>query len=144
MVALVGVVILFTVWSEGYNYLAPIVWLGQPFLIWVGIGLLLASLALILSAQIHMGNSWRIGIDREVKTQLVSEGIFGWSRNPIFLGMRLSLLGFFLVLPNAATLAILVLGDALMQIQVRLEEEYLFGLHNEDYRSYQKRVRRWL
>ncbi len=54
------------------------------------------------------------------------------------------LLGLLLVLPNAVTLATCVLGMALIQIQVRLEEEHLIQLHGEAYRAYQQRVRRWL
>ena len=61
-----------------------------------------------------------------------------------FLGMRLNLLGLFLVLPNAVTLVILVLGDVLIQIQVRLEEAYLSQVHGEQYQSYCQQVRRWL
>ncbi|UQN08066.1 isoprenylcysteine carboxylmethyltransferase family protein [Deinococcus sp. QL22] len=66
------------------------------------------------------------------------------SRNPIFLGMRLNLLGLFLVLPLAVTLTILVAGKLLMQIQVRLEEAYLSGAHGQAYKQYQQQVRRWL
>ena len=66
------------------------------------------------------------------------------SRNPIFLGMRATLLGFFLALPNAVTLAIVVLGEALIQIQVRLEEEFLGAKHGARYAEYQRRTRRWL
>jgi len=91
-----------------------------------------------------MGNSWRIGIDAGDKTQLVQHGVFRWSRNPIFLGMRVTLFGFFLILPNVMTFATLVLGEALMQIQVRLEEEYLRRTHGEEYRKYCQQTRRWL
>ena len=122
-----AVVTLFSVWSEGYQYLLPIVWLEKPFLKLAGIGFLLISLIWILIAQSQMGNSWRIGIDKESRTKLVSGGIFQISRNPIFLGMRLSLIGFFLALPNAAMFTILVLGDVLMQIQVRLKKSFYPG-----------------
>jgi protein-S-isoprenylcysteine O-methyltransferase Ste14 len=91
-----------------------------------------------------MGASWRIGIDRSRRTELVQAGVFGVSRNPIFLGMRVTLLGLFLVLPNALSLAVLVLGEALVQIQVRLEETHLASLHPEDCAAYRVRVRRWL
>jgi len=74
----------------------------------------------------------------------VQQGVFALSRNPIFLGMQFMLLGLLLVLPNAVTLATCVLGMALIQIQVRLEEEHLIQLHGEAYRAYQQRVRRWL
>jgi protein-S-isoprenylcysteine O-methyltransferase Ste14 len=54
------------------------------------------------------------------------------------------LLALFLVLPNAIMLAIWVAGEILIQIQVRLEEEYLIRIHGDTYRSYQSQVRRWM
>ena len=66
------------------------------------------------------------------------------SRNPIFLAMRVNLLGLVLVFPAATTLAILVAGEILMQVQVRLEEEHLRGAHGLTYDDYARRVRRWL
>jgi len=144
MVVSAGVVWLHSLSSELYNYLTPIVWLQHPTLVTLGVVLLLVSFLWILLAQKRMGDSWRIGIDHEVKTPLVREGVFKLSRNPIFLGMRLNLLGLFLILPNAVTLAMLVLGDALMQIQVRLEEEHLSRMHGQEYEHYRRQTRRWL
>lgn len=144
LVAITSVIILYSLSSEAYQYLTPVRWREQSVLVLIGSGLLLASLVWTLIAQAQMGNSWRIGIDAGAKTQLVTHGVFGISRNPIFLGMRLTLLGFFLILPNAVTLTTLVLDNALMQIQVRLEEEYLSGIHGGDYRRYCQQTRRWL
>jgi len=140
----VVVVILYTSLSEGYKFLVPIVWLNHPILIWIGIALLVISLVWILIAQKDMGRSWRIGVDAYIKTDLIQGGLFSVSRNPIFLGMRLMLIGFFLVLPNAITFAIWVLGDVLMQIQVRLEEAHLREFQGDLYNAYASRVRRWL
>lgn len=127
-----------------YPYLAPIQWLEHPLLAGMGLALLAFALCWVLVAQAQMGESWRIGIDEAVKTPLVENGLFGVSRNPIFLGMRILLVGLFLSIPNAATLAIWLVGDTLMQIQVRLEEAYLRQLHGAVYTNYCKRVRRWL
>jgi protein-S-isoprenylcysteine O-methyltransferase Ste14 len=74
----------------------------------------------------------------------VRRGVFGLSRNPILLGMMLTLLGLFLVLPNAVTLLVLGLGVVLIQIQVRLEEEFLSNTHGAEYAQYRRGVRRWL
>ncbi len=127
-----------------YPYLVPVEWLEQPILAFLGLGLLTISLTWILIAQAHMGNSWRIGIDETARTSLVENGLFRVSRNPIFLGMRAMLLGLFIVIPNAATLAILAVGEVLMQIQVRLEEAYLRQSHGSQYADYCHRVHRWL
>ncbi len=144
LIAVVAIVILHAVSSQAYQYLTPILWLERQALQLAGLFLLAASFIWTLFAQAQMGNSWRIGIDTNTKTALITHGIFGISRNPIFLGMRVTLFGFFLILPNAVTLTTLVLGEALMQIQVRLEEEYLRRTHGEDYRKYCQRTRRWL
>jgi protein-S-isoprenylcysteine O-methyltransferase Ste14 len=143
-VATVLVVILFAAFPLAYSYLTPIPWLKNSLVQLIGLLLLGLSLIWIIVAQVQMGNAWRIGIDTKVRTNLVQAGLFRLSRNPIFLGMRVNLLGFFLVLPNAITLAIWVLGEVLMQIQVRLEEAYLAQVHGESYRDYCHRTRRWL
>lgn len=127
-----------------YQYLTPITWLERRWLRAAGVVLLLVSLAWTVVAQAQMGESWRIGIDEEHRTPLVREGVFGVSRNPIFLGMMLTLLGLFLVIPNAVTLLVLVLGVVLIQIQVRLEEEFLSRAHGEACAEYRRDVRRWL
>jgi len=105
--------------------------------------LLLMSLIWTVVAQAQMGESWRIGIDEQNRTSLVQRGVFGFSRNPIFLGMMLTLLGLFLIIPNALTLLTFVMGVVLIQIQVRLEEKFLAETHGDQYAQYRKRVRRW-
>ena len=91
-----------------------------------------------------MGAAWRIGIDQEQTSQLVTHGIFRYSRNPIFLAIRICFFGLFLVLPTAFTLLLWVLGDVMMQIQVQLEEAYLTKTFGEAYLAYTKTARRWL
>jgi protein-S-isoprenylcysteine O-methyltransferase Ste14 len=58
--------------------------------------------------------------------------------------MMVTLFGLFLVIPNAVTLLIFVLIVVLINIQVRLEEEYLKSSHGEDYVRYQRTVARWI
>jgi protein-S-isoprenylcysteine O-methyltransferase Ste14 len=144
MAGLALVILVFAFAPDIYKFLLPIVWLENEIVQIIGIGLLLLSLGWIVLAQIQMGNSWRIGIDEEKKTALVRAGLFRFSRNPIFLGMMISLIGFFLTMPNAATLLFLVIGFVLIQIQVRLEEEFLSRLHGKEYTEYCLLVRRWL
>lgn len=142
--ACLGVLIAYALWPAGYGYLAPVEWLERPALIYAGLGLLVVSLVWTVAAQASLGKSWRIGIDAVNETELIRAGLYRISRNPIFLGMRATLLGFFLVLPNAVTLTVVVLAEALIQIQVRLEEEFLAAKHGPRYAEYQRSTRRWL
>lgn len=129
---------------QAEQWLVPIAWLSHTILAVAGVILLLAALVWVLVAQAQMGAAWSIGIDSQVKTELVQRGLFAVSRNPIFLGMLVMLVGLLLVLPTAVTLAIAGLGVALIHIQVRLEEEHLARTHGLAYTAYSRKVRRWL
>lgn len=118
--------------------------LERPEVRLAGWALLAVSFTVIIVAQAQMGRSWRIGIDTSDRPRLVTQGLFSRSRNPIFLSMRLNLMGLFLVAPNAVTLAALAAGEVLMQVQVRLEEAFLSGALGADYAAYRARTRRWL
>ncbi len=142
--AVILIVSAYALLPKSYAYLVPIDYLGNATLNFIGQILLVIAVIWVLIAQVHMQKSWRIGIDEDVKTELIQTGLFKLSRNPIFLGMRMMLLGLFLVLPTAATLITLLCGDLLVQIQVRLEEEFLTRTHGQEYRAYQKQVRRWI
>ena len=70
-------------------------WVGAPrFLIVLpaavrlaGLALMVLGVVLTLVAQVEMGSSWRVGVDSTETTELVTTGLFGWVRNPIFTGM---------------------------------------------------------
>ncbi|MFN2501304.1 MAG: isoprenylcysteine carboxylmethyltransferase family protein [Pyrinomonadaceae bacterium] len=144
MVAMAATMLINALWPGLYEYLAPVRWLEHDYVRAAAVTILIGSLVFIVVAQVHMSDSWRIGIDTNEKTPLVRRGLFGFSRNPIFVGMRLTLFGFFLALPNAVTLATFLTADALIQVQVRLEEEFLSSSHGEDYAAYCRGVRRWI
>ena len=91
-----------------------------------------------------MANSWRIGIDENNKTELVTKGFFSVSRNPIFLGIMIANIGLFLVLPNAFTLLIISLSTVSINTQIRLEEAFLEKEHGKEYSNYKPKVRRWI
>lgn|SRR5215213_4333045 len=142
--AIVAVVIIYAFVPNAYQYLIPIHWFERTWIKLIGIVLLIVSLVWTILAQAQMGDSWRIGIDTEHRTTLIQRGVFRLSRNPIFVGMILTLFGLFLVIPNVGTLITLLIGIILIGIQVRLEEEYLIRTHGDKYIEYCRNVRRWV
>lgn len=127
-----------------YEYVLPIWYIESQALQVLGLVLLHISLAWIIYAQFEMGKSWRIGIDTENEAKLVTNEIFSISRNPIFLGMISSILAIFLIIPNIITFSVLLPSYFIIQVQVRMEEEFLINQHGEVYKSYKQKVRRWL
>lgn len=111
----------------------------------VGTILGLTGFILTLTAQVAMGESWRIGIDERERTTLVRTGPFAVVRNPIFAAMIPATVGLVLMVPNVvATLALVALTVAL-ELQTRVvEEPYLLRVHGDDYARYASEVGRFV
>ena len=138
------VVFIYAFKNEWYQYLLPFWYLEHDYLKYIGWGLLVLSLILVWVAQSQMANSWRIGIDENNKTELVTNGLFSISRNPIFLGIMIANVGLLLIIPNAFTLLIVSLSAISINTQIRLEEDFLEKSHGTAYTGYCTNVRRWL
>jgi len=111
----------------------------------LGVALAAAALPLVVAAQRQMGASWRVGVDPEERTELVTAGVFGVVRNPIYSGMVLMALGIALMVPNAVSFA--AAGDFLLavELQVRMiEEPYLRRVHGSSYENYVAQSGRFL
>ncbi len=130
--------------SPYYAFSVPFHSLETVILQYFGAIFAVLSLVLTIVAQTQMHNSWRMGIDQKHLTPLITTGIFRYSRNPIFMGMILSLVSFFFLMPNLILLIIVVLSFFTIMIQVGLEERFLEKVHGEAYRKYCREVSRWL
>lgn len=125
-------------------HLGPLFWLVSPIGSACGLALMIAGSILVVAAQVNMGASWRVGIDRGNRTDLVTTGLHGLSRNPIYLGMFAAIFGIFLIAPNAVTLSLLAVAAVAISAQVRLEEDHLGRLHGPVYAAYREKTRRWI
>lgn len=78
-------------------------------------------------------------------TTFVIQGPFRWTRNPMYLGMVLILLGTAILLGTlSAFLAPVAFFMAINQVFIPYEEEDMEATFGEDYLNYKKRVRRWI
>jgi protein-S-isoprenylcysteine O-methyltransferase Ste14 len=78
-------------------------------------------------------------------TTLVESGPYRFTRNPIYLGMLLSLIGLAIAFNNLWLLTMLVpFAFVLRYGVVAREEVYLERKFGDVYRGYRSRVRRWL
>jgi protein-S-isoprenylcysteine O-methyltransferase Ste14 len=81
----------------------------------------------------------------EQASALVVGGIYRWTRNPMYLGMLLLLVGWAFILSSWAALAILPLFVIyLNRFQIGPEERALRARFGAEFDHYRERVRRWL
>jgi protein-S-isoprenylcysteine O-methyltransferase Ste14 len=109
-----------------------------------GAVLLFAGLILLVTAQLHLGASWRIGIEAGARPGLVTDRLYAFSRNPIFLGMLVLVAGYAMMLPTVLSLVVLVALYLGIRQQVAAEEAYLVATYGEAYRAYAARVGRFV
>ena len=81
----------------------------------------------------------------EKSASLVTDGIYRYTRNPMYLGMLLVLLGWAFYLSNFAAFLFLPIFIIYMShFQIQPEERFMRHKFNDEYRAYVIKVRRWL
>src|SRR5918996_1010764 len=96
------------------------------------IGIVLAAVGglAVFAAQLGMGESWRVGVSDEERTDLVTGGWFSLVRNPIYTSMIVGWLGLALLVPTWLGFAAAVMVALGLELQVRfVEEPYLMRSH---------------
>jgi protein-S-isoprenylcysteine O-methyltransferase Ste14 len=111
---------------------------------WVGVGLCLVGVLIVVLSLVSFGQSFRIGIDVDQPGRLVTTGIFAVSRNPIYVGFFVFLVGQLLVFPNWVPLIYLVAATGLFHRQVLREEEFMRQRYGHEYAEYRSHVRRYV
>jgi protein-S-isoprenylcysteine O-methyltransferase Ste14 len=111
----------------------------------IGIVLALAGGLAVFGAQLGMGESWRIGVSDDQRTDLVTGGWFSFCRNPIYTAMIVGWTGFALLVPTWLSIAAVPVIATGLELQVRaVEEPFLLRTHGDAYRAYASRVGRFV
>ena len=121
-------------WTEG-----TAVVLGMIGVFIAGVGAMVA-----FAAQMSMRTSWRVGVVTGATGDLVSGGLYRFSRNPTFVGQAALLAGVALAIPAVPTILapLLFLGSA--SLQIRSEEAVLRQSLGAEYERYAASVPRWI
>ena len=99
--------------------------------------------AIFLLSVLCMKDSWRAGIPDKEKTELVTTGIYRFSRNPAFLGFDLMYVGVLLLYGNLLTLSFSVFAIVMLHLQILQEERYLMNTFGAPYQEYCRHVSRY-
>ena len=106
--------------------------------------LLFGGVVFLVTSQLSLGASWRIGIEEGARPGLVTDGIYAFCRNPIYLAMLITIAGYAVLIPTRLSLVMLVGAFIGIRRQVFAEEAYLVRTYGDAFRAYASRVGRFL
>ncbi len=110
----------------------------------IGAVLIPTGLFIFAWAQVSFGDSWRVGIDNDNPGELITKGIFAFSRNPIFVSIDLYMIGAFLINGTMIFLFTGVLIILNLHYQITHEEKFLAKNYGQMYQDYCSAVGRYI
>lgn len=124
--------------------IAPLEFAAQPWL--ASVFLLLGAAVVFLGVlAVKMAKTTVNPMQPDKASALVVTGIYRFTRNPIYLGMTLLLLGIALWFASSlGVLFALLFVGYLNRFQIIPEERFLQASFGDTYSDYRQRVRRWL
>lgn len=150
----VGFVKFVEITMKVFTYLVPAVeivsiilntsFFAEPVRI-VGVLVAVVGVAVFIISVLTMRDSWRAGVSKTDKTELVTKGIYKISRNPAFLGFDLMYLGILLMFFNLVLYIVSLFAMLIFHLQiVNVEEEFLLEAFGDEYLRYKKKVCRYI
>jgi len=128
--------------SQGWGLrLSPVAVRGP--LARAALGLWLVGFSLLFAGRFGLADSFRIGSAKEA-TRLRVNGLFRFSRNPMYVGVYSTLLAAVLYTLNPVLLLVAAFVVVVHHRIVLAEEQHLRGVLGKDYADYCGRVRRYL
>jgi protein-S-isoprenylcysteine O-methyltransferase Ste14 len=135
-------------------FFVPLIWVATPLLAFADyplhpIPLVIGALCLVLGlwlfyrSHADLGTNWSISLEVREKHQLITNGVYGWVRHPMYLALLLYSVGQALVVPNwLAGPSYGVAMVLLFALRVGPEERMLLEEFGNDYEAYRATTRR--
>jgi protein-S-isoprenylcysteine O-methyltransferase Ste14 len=115
----------------------------RPALAWLGTLVFVASLLLFFLVHKQLGENWSVTLEIRRRHTLVTTGLYGWVRHPMYSAFWMWAVAQALLLPNwIAGPAGLVGFGTLFFFRVRREERMMIETFGDEYRAYMARTKR--
>jgi protein-S-isoprenylcysteine O-methyltransferase Ste14 len=111
---------------------------------WAAAAAGLVCLGLSIHCWRRMGRNWRMAVAPDQNTELVTTGLYGLVRHPIYALSIALMLCTLVVVPTTPVLAMALVHISLMLAKARNEERFLASRHGDVYRRYMQRTGRFM
>ena len=121
-----------------YQYVKPPFAFAGIIIVFAGIGLSAISAGMFVRVNTGL-------IPFEEATALVTDGVFGFTRNPMYLGMFLMVFGAAFLMGSVGALIPLLVFMLIIRFNfVAGEERFMEATFGQQYLDYKSKVRRWI
>ncbi len=126
-----------------YKFMGVILFLRSPVISYVGLCIFGISIVTGYFFSGQLKQSWRIGVHKNQKIELIQNGVYAYIRNPYFLSYYAMFFGLFLVRPSFVMTVLVIVTIAVYHRMVLKEESYLLTTHGNKYEEYKNRTGRY-
>jgi len=127
------------------TYLPVYEWLAAPWSYIAAAVLWIAALTLTGAAARNLARHDTSLYPNGESTTLVTDGLYSYTRNPMYLGMALLVLGAAVFFGSVGALVgVIAFCLAIQKLFIIPEEERMHRWFGDDYLAYRKQVRRWV
>ena len=122
-------------WLDFANYSLP-AWAG-----WLGVALIAGALFVFWRAHADLGLNWSPSLEIREKHELITKGIYGMIRHPMYASQWLWVIAQPLLLQNwIAGIVNLLIFIPFYLLRVQAEEQMMINKFGDQYRDYMKRT----
>ena len=129
----------------GIDWLIPVRLLSLETQLVVGLPIIVLALVLVLMSAWELHRAGTSPLHERPTTKVISRGLYGMSRNPIYVAMTLGSVGVAIVGDRVWILAATAIAVFVIDSMVIAREEvFLTAKFGDQYLAYKARVRRWI
>jgi protein-S-isoprenylcysteine O-methyltransferase Ste14 len=129
----------------GLHFILPIKRIIPAPWSYLGAGLIVLGIAMAASGSVLFKRAGTPVIPFEPSTALVTNGLYRFTRNPMYLGLVVSLIGAAVLFGTLSPFIPIPIFIWIIRTQfIRAEERFLEEIFGAEYLAYKSRVRRWL
>jgi len=126
-----------------FNLLLPIEMLNIDLLKFIGSFFVIIGTIIFLVAYFNL-NSLKDLKSKSDSSELKTNGIYAISRNPIYFGLHIITIGFFLIIPTLINCVLIIIFIINLHYRIKLEEIELEENFGKPYIDYKKKVFRYV
>ncbi len=131
------------IWSLDSFFFKLTLWLNEIVMLWIRVLLFIVILSVAL-AFIYLSHKAIFKESHEASNVLITDGILGHVRNPMYLGIMLIYLSLIMFSMSIISMVVIILSFFVYNKMANFEAKILEQMFGDEYLAYKNRVPKWI